>query len=747
MKIFSIYAALICTVVNLMGTEINLGSKVRVNFADKEIADKFTVAEAARHFHAVTGHDPVISIGEKTSSPALELRLDKTLGPDAFASEVSGDKIILRGGNNRGVYYALIDFLEMIGCRWFAPGENNAVIPRLKTIMADRNWRSAGTPSFRWRGFHICGTGMTRDGRQYPHFDYDTALWMVRNKMNFKPIHNQQYDEVNPLLNEVLLSPLAFGHSYHDWFKHQDFAAHPEYFALINGKRNRDGQLCVSNMAMRRKLVERIVDFARRHPGLPVISLAPNDGYRWCECASCVALDSSEDRQAKELNNRNHSFAAHIAAEVRKKRPETVISTISYCNYQKAGKQAPYEKNLAVSICVTRAQNRPLNDPQSPSNKTFHQRVKNWREKAGNVIWSEYILSYGGTFPRPYAKQMRQTLQELRKLGVTGFKSEVVPGRYDRWQSAIFYMYFVTRALYDVNLNTDKLLKDFCDKFYGPAAPFAYQYYLINRNAVARYSGDFFDIRAEILPDLYSAKDITAMSTAVGQAEKAVANEPEKKARIGLLRRQLEEIINGRQAGIDAGQESGPVEVTKLKERPEWSFFTNRKSIPIRNRSNFLQFNPASGFALAWTDKDLWLYVRCGEPSPEILLQQRDQAEKGPFASSNIDCFISPRPESGEYYQLAVNFAGSFYDAKCKGRSWDSNFDLKPDIRIRMRDFGWEIIVGIPFERLGSLPRTGTQWRAAINRGRKCDGPKQLGGWPNGGSWHKIKTMGVLKFK
>jgi Domain of unknown function (DUF4838) len=747
MKTFLVSVLIVvAAITSVTADKLDLGKKVQVNFNTMKIADKFITDEVRQHLRAMTNHEPALTIGKEKLVAGLELRLDKKLGPDAFASKVVGKKIILTGGNVRGVYYAVMDFFEMLGCRWFAPGEKNVVIPRLKTIKVDRNWQSAGTPAFRWRGYHICGYGKTRDGKRYPHFDYDTALWMARNKMNFKPVHNQQYQEVKPILNEVMLSPLAFGHSYHDWFKDQDFVKNPEYFALINGKRNKGAQLCVSNKTMRRKLIKRIVDFARNHPGLPVISLAPNDGYRWCECASCVAMDSPEDRRASEINNRNHAFAAAIVAEVRKQSPEVVISTISYCNYQKAGKDVPYEKNLAVSICVTRDQNRALNNAKSASNKIFHQRVKNWRAKAGNVIWSEYILSYGGTFPRPYEKPMQQTLQELKRLGVVGFKSEVVPGRYERWQSAIFYMYFVARVLYNVNLDIDKLLKDFCEKFYGPAAPYACNYYLINRQVVARYPEDFFAINAKFLPQLYSNEDIFALHKSLKQAEKAVKNNPEASSRIGLLRKQLNEIIAARQAVLDAEKEAVPVAVKMLKQRPDWSFFEKTTLIPIRNRSNCLPFKPASGFTLARTGKSLWLYVRCGEPAPEILEKLRKNMGKNVFGYSNIDCFISPSPESGEYYQLAVNFAGNVYDSKCKGRIMDTSHDLQPDVRVRMRDFGWEIIVGVPFTQLGEVPKAGTQWRAAINRGRKCGGPKQLGGWPNGGSWHKIKTMGILQF-
>ena len=44
-------------------------------------------------------------------------------------------------------------------------------------------------------------------------------------------------------------------------------------------------------------------------------------------------------------------------------------------------------------------------------------------------------------------------------------KTEVVPGRYDTWRSAEFYMYLVARAMYDAQIDPEALRADFCRRY------------------------------------------------------------------------------------------------------------------------------------------------------------------------------------------------------------------------------------------------------------------------------------------
>lgn len=716
-----------------------------------QAATGFIAAEAALHLSELTGRPHAapksVDRAPAIAGPAVTLNVDPSLGREAFDCAEQDGFVRICGGDARGLYYGLMAFFESLGCRWYAPGEDGTVIPHADPVEIDRGWRARGRPSLPWRGLHICGTGMTREGVRMPHFDYDTALWMIRNRLNFKPIHNEQYDEVFPLLDALMLTPLAFGHSYSRWVPPGDFERHPDFFALVAGARQPRGQLCLSSEPLRQELVRRIVAYMDSHPGLPIVSLAPNDGYKWCQCPACQAMDSAADSAKGELNRRHHLFTADIARRVRALRPGRRISSISYSNYLDPADDAPREEALAISMCITRAQNRAMDDPASPSNRECMSRLDHWLDKAGEVFWSGYFLSYGGTFPRPYERQIVQTIRALAERGVAGMKSEVSPGRYDSWRSAEFYMYLVARAMYDAHLDADALREDFCRRYYGAAGLHCAAYHGVNSARVASFAGELRDIDATVLPALYSDADVRDLLEHAARAEGAAEAEPPVvRRRLAPLLRQAREIADSRREAVLSLQEAGPLVARHLTQPPAFADFDSFTWTAQRIRCSRLPYRQASRFAVAWTQDALWLLFRLGEPDVKAAAQSgRQTPDAHVWGASNVDCFISPVPETGVYYQVAANILGSVYVARCRGREWNALWPMTVNASVRHLADRWELILGVPFAGMeSSSPPPGTRVRLSVNRGQMCQSPSVLGGWPDGGRWHKIDTLGEV---
>lgn len=711
----------------------------------------FIAEEAALHLSEITGlpHAAparVQSLAE-VSRPALILEIDAGLGREAFECAEEAGWVRVRGGDRKGMYYGLMALFESLGCRWCAPGGDGTVVPRMNPAEVEAGWRATGRPSLRWRGLHICGTGLTREGQRMPHFDYETALWMIRNRLNFKPIHNEQYDEVFPLLDGLMLSPLAFGHSYARWMAPAEAGRHPEFFALVAGTRQPKGQLCLSNEALREEIVRRIVAYMDAHPGLPVVSLAPNDGYKWCQCHACQAMDSAADSERGELNRRHHLFTADIARRVRALRPGRGVSSISYSNYLDPADDAPREEALVISMCITRAQNRAADDAASPSNRECMTRLGRWLDKAGEVFWSGYFLSYGGTFPRPYEDQLVRTIRALAERGVAGMKTEVVPGRYDTWRSAEFYMYLVARAMYDARLDPEALRADFCRRYYGAAGPHCEAYHRLNSARVAAYAGELKDIDATVLPNLYNDADVRQLLAEMAQAERAAAAEPPVvRQRLTPLVRQAREIADSRREAVLSLQEAGPLSARRLKRPPAYADFDNFAWTSQRMRFNRLPYSQPSRFAVAWTDDALWLLFRLGEPDVRAAaLDIRRTPDAHVWGASNVDCFISPAPSTGVYFQVAANIRGDVYGARCRGREWNALWPMALYASVRLLADRWELILGVPFADMEQpRPRPGERIRLSVNRGQMCQSPSVLGGWPDGGRWHKVDAFGEV---
>jgi Domain of unknown function (DUF4838)/Carbohydrate-binding family 9 len=728
------------------------GGRVRVYALCDEAAKGFIADEIALHLTTATGvaHPLPERIQKIDDAPAqsILLILDPDLGREAYDCNVDDGHVRIRGGDARGLYYGVLAFLEYLGFRWYAPSDIGTVNPKLAQVSVAEDWHAAGAPSLLWRGYHICGTGWTKDGKRMGHFDYETALWMARNRMNFKPIHNDEYDEMHDTLDELLLSPLAFGHSYGDWLPDSMFETHPEYFPLIAGKRQKRGQCCVSNPEVRNHFIKEILKYIESHPRLPIISIAPNDGYRFCQCDDCMALDTESDKANKEINRRHHLFSAALAKAVGEKYPDVKLGSIGYCNYLDPADDVQPEDSLAVSLCITRAQNHPLDAQGSPSNEILLNRLNRWTEKAGSVFWSAYYLSYGGTFPRPYRQQVVQTLRLLAEKGVAGIKSEVTPGRFERWQSAVFFMYLIAKTSYDVNTDPDKLLEEFCRTYYGRAWESCLQYYQLNESLMARYKGDITYMGATLIPKLYSEGDTARLQEMMDKAKESLADaDPVYLKRLQPLLKQANEIAVSRREVLLSEAEAGPLDAPHLNAPPTFKDFDRLKWMTQRIRSNRLPFPTSGQFAVAWTDESLYLCFRMEEPDMAKARSQ-DGLNQGVWGGSLVDCFLSPDPDSGVYFQVAANLFGRAYTARCKEREWDNDYDVSEKVQVQYVGNRWEMIIALPFDRLGmASPASGKRMRLAMNRGQTCQSPRTLGGWPRGGSWHKIETMGELIFR
>ncbi len=113
----------------------------------------------------------------------LGLKADESyLGPDGFIIRTIGDKILLVGGSPRGTLYSVYTFLEMLGCRWLAPGIIGEVIPQLLNVAIDPI-DHIERPDIPYRGFT----------NYIPTASAQWIDWMAKSKMNYLMIPQPDY--------------------------------------------------------------------------------------------------------------------------------------------------------------------------------------------------------------------------------------------------------------------------------------------------------------------------------------------------------------------------------------------------------------------------------------------------------------------------------------------------------------------------------------------------------------------------
>ncbi|MCC7085062.1 MAG: DUF4838 domain-containing protein [Pirellulales bacterium] len=161
----------------------------------------------------------------------------------------------------RGTCKAVVGFLEEhCGVRWFLPAPDGELAPKRSTLAVPRGLDRTIVPVFAYSaGRDLYGVGTPAS---------------VAN--NFR--------------TAVKLRTYG-GHSYYSWLPAAKyFKEHPEYFALIDGKRTDErNHLCSSNPEVRNILIREIrKEFDR---GYDWVQLGQEDDYARCECEQCEALD------------------------------------------------------------------------------------------------------------------------------------------------------------------------------------------------------------------------------------------------------------------------------------------------------------------------------------------------------------------------------------------------------------------------------------------------------------------------
>ncbi|HOS44559.1 MAG TPA: DUF4838 domain-containing protein, partial [Armatimonadota bacterium] len=204
-----------------------------------------------------------------TLGPVENLSADDPLRRDDYLLRTHKDGVLLLGATPLAARLAVWDLLARLGYRRFFPSKTWEVVP--------------ASPILR----------LTADALERPDYAarriwYGYGTW---------PENKPLYDEWC-LRNRAAGSfTLNTGHAYDGIIAKNKatFAAHPEFFALVQGQR-KPSKFCIANPELRTLVVEYAVKAFEAAPGLDSISLDPSDGGGWCGCEECAQLGSVSDR-------------------------------------------------------------------------------------------------------------------------------------------------------------------------------------------------------------------------------------------------------------------------------------------------------------------------------------------------------------------------------------------------------------------------------------------------------------------
>ncbi|MBM4017829.1 MAG: DUF4838 domain-containing protein [Planctomycetes bacterium] len=509
--------------------------------------EKFAAEDLAAHVEKMTGKRlAVISEGAlKKETPivvgrctALLKRLGAdvdfdALGLEGVAIEARGPALVLAGGK-RGVLYAVYTFLEdYCGCRWFTPGRT--IAPKGGAYHSKefdvRDPAGADCTVVPTRGTVQVGALRVRyvPPLELRSTDYPCsrdADWAVRNRIN----------GTQTRLDEQRGGKVAYSHFVHTFNSILDpakeFAAHPEYFSEVKGKRIGDRtQLCLTNPDVLRIAKETVRRWIKEAPQATIFSVSQNDWGNYCTCASCKALAEAEGSQAGPLIH----FINAIADDIARDFPDKIIDTLAYQWSRKPPRSVRPRPNVCVRLCsIECCFAHPLDGCEV--NRSFVDDIRGWNRLCDRLYIWDYVIDYHHSImPFPNLRVLAPNIRFFAANGVRGIYEEACYfTKGSEW--AELRTWILAKTLWDPAYDTDRAIDEFLAAYYGPAAgPLRRCIDLVHRQ-VAEHKDWHATIWAKPDAPFLGADVIAEAARLFDQAEAAVAGDAVLAHRVAVAR-------------------------------------------------------------------------------------------------------------------------------------------------------------------------------------------------------------------
>ena len=415
--------------------------------------------------------------------------------------------LVVTGGSPRGTLYAAARLIERhFGVRWWNPFEQHVPSPRRLTLgrLGER-----GRPAF---GYRVL-SGLTGP----PPF-------RARSRLNG---HQAR-------LSDEWGGHIRFGAPHtHTFFKHippeRHFHDHPEFFSEFGELRYADEtQLCLTNAELldryEQVLRDAIERDRRRYPKAQrprIYSVSQNDWGRPCGCDVCSRL---VEQQGGAQSGPVLAFVNALARRLSPDYPDVLLETLAYHYTLEPPTELRAEPNVIVRVAGLH-QRDYARGVRDPANRRYRRALEGWVERAERVwVWDYGVLF--GEFddgPLPNVHYFADDLRFYRDLGIGGVYSQFDFPVGSDLRDLKVWVY--SRLLENPDRNPKRLIREFTDGFYGPAAAQIRAYLELRRRAALRHGAIDFDFDAADL-DYLTPRFLQRANRLLDRAERRVAALP-----------------------------------------------------------------------------------------------------------------------------------------------------------------------------------------------------------------------------
>ncbi len=409
-----------------------------------------------------------IFIGKEFLKGKNKKLLSENLKEDAYLILGNEKSLFLAGKNPQGNLYAVYTLLEeYLGCMKFTVDEE--YIPKKRSLKSPKV-QKVYNPSFPFRVPHFFG-----------RWDKGFSEW---HKIS-------SFDDWGMFVHtfQRLVPPEKY------------FDEHPEYFALVDGRRLKDGQLCLSNPDLMNLLIENLGKEIAKNPDKTYWSVSQNDCYNYCECDNCQAMYD-------DYGNISGAYVL-MSNKIANAYPDKQISTLAYQFTRSAPVDIIPLDNVNIMFCSIEC-NRSMPLEEDKRSAGFVKDMKDWDKLTDNIFAWDYVVQFKNYLtPFPNFHVLQPNIKFFHDNGVNMMFQQGSGGSWSDLSDV--KQYLIAKLLWDPELNNDSIINHFIQKYYGKAAPFIKEYYdLTHQHLIEKqhqqnldiYGFPVFYYNAHLKPDL-----------------------------------------------------------------------------------------------------------------------------------------------------------------------------------------------------------------------------------------------------
>ncbi|CAG4999246.1 hypothetical protein DYBT9275_02186 [Dyadobacter sp. CECT 9275] len=470
-------------------------------------SEKWAAEELQKWLKEISGADfPIQNLDQPHNGPQIVLGytplIKERLNVEAPAKSFegyqyinSGRDILIFGGSQRGTMYGVLAFLENeLGCRWYTPTVNN--IPKRNELRFAR-FEHSEQPGVR-----------VRNDFYFEAFD---PIWATRNKMNGSMSAPKQPGGIESYWAVHTFYPLMPPEEF--------FGKHPEYYSLINGKREHvRAQLCLTNPDVLSIITERIKKRMRESPEYLIYDVSQNDWRNPCECDHCQEIVKREGSESGVIV----WFVNQVADAVAKEFPDKFIGTLAYQYTRKPPLHIRPKDNVVVRFCsIECCFSHDFNS--CPENQAFLKELNDWAFRAPHLYIWDYVVNFGHyLMPFPNFGVLQSNIKTFQKNNAIGIMEQAA------YQSrggefAELRAYLIAKLLWNPDCNVENTINDFMYGYYGRSGKFVRQYFDFLHSQITPQTHMYLNLNPS--DEIFSEQLISQSYDIFEEAKKVADNE------------------------------------------------------------------------------------------------------------------------------------------------------------------------------------------------------------------------------